>query len=137
MMQITKILNNTEDNRKYHLWTPVRAIMQSFSERAHLSPGDPDELRALSQQVLVACETLLSNRLQDMAVLSTLGGVTSMKGHCASYILYFKQILFIFRQKVRDGEREGEKHQCEVASRSPLTGDLACNPGMCPHWVWD
>ena len=30
------------------------------------------------------------------------------------------------------GEREGEKHQCVVASHTPPTRDLACNPGMCP-----
>ena len=33
----------------------------------------------------------------------------------------------------REGEREGEKHQL-VASCTPLTGDLACNSGMCPDW---
>ena len=43
--------------------------------------------------------------------------------------------LFIFRQRRREGEREGEKHQCVVASHTPLTGNLACNPGMCPDWV--
>ena len=32
----------------------------------------------------------------------------------------------------REGEREGEKHPCVVASHIPSTGDLACNPGMCP-----
>ena len=32
----------------------------------------------------------------------------------------------------REREREGEKHQCVVASHMPLTGDLARNPGMCP-----
>ena len=33
------------------------------------------------------------------------------------------------------GERKtGEKHQCAVASHTPLTGDLAHNPGMCPDW---
>ena len=31
-------------------------------------------------------------------------------------------------------EREGEKHQCVVASCAPPTGDLAHNPGMCPDW---
>ena len=36
-----------------------------------------------------------------------------------------------------EGEREGEKHQCVVASRAPPTGDLACNPGMCPDWEWN
>ena len=33
------------------------------------------------------------------------------------------------------GEREEEKHQCVVASRSPPIGDLAHNPGMCPDGV--
>ena len=40
----------------------------------------------------------------------------------------------MFRQKVREGEKEGEKHHCVVASRAPPTGDLAHNPGMCPAW---
>ena len=34
--------------------------------------------------------------------------------------------LFIFTERGREGDREGEKHQCVVASR------LAHNPGMCP-----
>ena len=42
--------------------------------------------------------------------------------------------LFIFRERGRKGEREGEKHQCVIASHTPLTWDLACNPGMCPDW---
>ena len=32
------------------------------------------------------------------------------------------------------GGRKKGKHQCVVASCAPLTGDLACNPGMCPDW---
>ena len=36
--------------------------------------------------------------------------------------------LFIFRERGREREQEGEKHQCVVASHMPLTGDLACNP---------
>ena len=40
----------------------------------------------------------------------------------------------MFRERVREGEREGEKHQCVVDSRAPPNGDLACNPGMCPDW---
>ena len=42
--------------------------------------------------------------------------------------------LFIFRERGREGEREGEKHQCVVASHTPPTGDLARNPGMNPDW---
>ena len=34
----------------------------------------------------------------------------------------------------REGEREGEKHQCVVASHTFPTVDLACNPGMCTAW---
>ena len=45
--------------------------------------------------------------------------------------------LFIFRERGRwgrDGEREGEKHKCVVASHMAPTGYLACNQGMCPDW---
>ena len=42
--------------------------------------------------------------------------------------------LFIFRERGRDGEREGEKHQCVDAFPVAPTGDLACNPGICPDW---
>ena len=51
--------------------------------------------------------------------------------------LFFKILLitfiylFIYRQRGREGEREGEKHQCLVATHAPPTGDLAHNPGMC------
>ena len=50
------------------------------------------------------------------------------------FFSFFRFFLFIFRQKGRKGEREGEKHQCVVASHMPPTRDLACNPGMCPDW---
>ena len=46
----------------------------------------------------------------------------------------FLKILFVyFRQRGREGEREGGKHQCVVASHVAPTKDLACNPGMCPN----
>ena len=50
-----------------------------------------------------------------------------------SGVCFFK-ILLVFRERGREGEREGEKHQCVVASHTPPTGDLAHNPGMCPDW---
>ena len=41
-------------------------------------------------------------------------------------VLHFDEIflmyLFIFRQRGMEGEREGEKHQCVVASHMPLLG---------------
>ena len=45
---------------------------------------------------------------------------------------FFLKILFICRAKGREGEREGEKHQCLVASLTTHTGALAHNLGMCP-----
>ena len=41
-------------------------------------------------------------------------------------------MLFIFRERGKEGERKVEKHQCVVASRAAPTGDLVSNPGMCP-----
>ena len=38
----------------------------------------------------------------------------------------------MFRERVKEGEREREKHEC--ASHTSPTGDLAHNPGMCPDW---
>ena len=58
--------------------------------------------------------------------------------HCFSFVFllllffFLKKILFIFRERGREGEREGEKYPCVVASHMAPTGDLAYNPGMCP-----
>ena len=53
----------------------------------------------------------------------------------SSYSFFLRLYLFIFRERGRVGERKGEKHQCVVASHAPPpTGNLACNPGMCPDW---
>ena len=50
-------------------------------------------------------------------------------------LFIFLKILFIyFRERGREGEREGKKHQCVVASNIAPTGDLACNLGVCPDW---
>ena len=51
---------------------------------------------------------------------------------CVYIYIYIKILLFLDRKG--EGEREGEKHQYVVASCVAPTGDLACNPGMCPDW---
>ena len=48
------------------------------------------------------------------------------------YHWFFKKILFIYFQRGREGEKEGEKPQCVVASHAAPTGGPALNPGMCP-----
>ena len=47
-------------------------------------------------------------------------------------VSFLKDFIYLFLERGREGEREGEKHHCVVASRAPPTGDLAYNPGMCP-----
>ena len=44
-----------------------------------------------------------------------------------------KYFIYLFLERGREGEREGEKHQCVVASGAPPTEDLAHNPGMYPR----
>ena len=52
-------------------------------------------------------------------------------GHMVTLFLIFKKdFIYLFLERGREGEREGEKHQCVVASHAPTTGDLDCNPGM-------
>ena len=46
-------------------------------------------------------------------------------------------LIYFFRERGKEGEREGEKHPGMVASHTPPTGDLTCNPGMCPDWEWN
>ena len=54
--------------------------------------------------------------------------VTGVQGggnvRCCCFLIFY---LFIFRERGREGEREGEKHQCVVVSHAPHTGDLAHN----------
>ena len=56
-------------------------------------------------------------------------------------ILFFKTFLvldylfiYLFLERWKEGKREGEKHQCVLASHMPPSGDLAHNTGMCPDW---
>ena len=47
---------------------------------------------------------------------------------------FFKKILFIFRERGREGERE-RNINVWLPLMHPLLGTwLACNPGMCPDW---
>ena len=42
---------------------------------------------------------------------------------------YVVRSLFIFKERGREGEREGEKYQCVFSSHVPPTGYLVHNPG--------
>ena len=49
-------------------------------------------------------------------------------------ILYFLKVFIYLFWWGREGEREGEKHQCVIASHMFPTWDLTRNPGMCHDW---
>ena len=49
--------------------------------------------------------------------------------------MLLKNILFIFRERGRGGEKEGEKHQCVLASHTPPQGSGLQGPGLQPRHV--
>ena len=56
------------------------------------------------------------------------------KCESGTYFLFLNILFIYFREREKEGEREGQKHQCVVASHAPHTGNLAHNPGMGPDW---
>ena len=46
----------------------------------------------------------------------------------------FLDFIYLFLERGREGEKEGEKHQRVVASHVFPTGDPAHTPGTCPDW---
>ena len=52
----------------------------------------------------------------------------------SNHFVYFSLILFIFRQRRREGERGREISMCGCFSHTPPTGNLVHNSGMCPAW---
>ena len=50
------------------------------------------------------------------------------------FLKFFKDFIYLFLEREEWKGKEGEKHQCTVASHAPPTGDLAQNPGMCSDW---
>ena len=61
--------------------------------------------------------------------------------HWDSCEIFFRFYLLIFRERGREGEKEGEKHQCErkisvgcLPLVHPPTGDRTHNPLMCSDW---
>ena len=77
---------------------------------------------------------LNSSYLQEM--LSDMDDFFYMLDFSIAPIFWLKNISFFLKKfyllVFREREKEGEKHQCVVASYAPPTGDLTDNPGMCP-----
>ena len=47
---------------------------------------------------------------------------------------FFKDFIYLFLERGEGRGKEGRKDQCMAARVVALTGDLACNTGMCPDW---
>ena len=47
---------------------------------------------------------------------------------------FSKDFIYLFSEREEGREKEEDKYQYVVASHVIPTGDLACNPGMCPDW---
>ena len=52
---------------------------------------------------------------------------------CKFLFFIFKDFIYLFLDRGEGRETERER-ECVVAFQAPPTGDLACNPGMCPDW---
>ena len=50
------------------------------------------------------------------------------------FFSFFQDFIYLFLERGREGEKEGNKHQCVAASHVARTGDVACNPGMYLDW---
>ena len=75
------------------------------------------------------------NNLWQLSPLGRLQYSPSINIQFLGFLSFFKKkIKFIFRERGREGEREGEKHQCVVDYHVAPTGGLAHNRGMCPDW---
>ena len=92
----------------------------------------------LPQLSLLPCTASQTSAIA-LSVAFPIGQTTiPLFGECSplNQLILFKKVFyfFIFRERGREGERDGEKHQRVVVSRAPPTGDLAHNPGKCPNW---
>ena len=71
--------------------------------------------------------------LQDRIFTNDIKIVENFNVKKVNRLIFLKIFLFILRERGREGEKEGEKHQCVVASHAPPTGDLAWQPR---HVLW-
>ena len=118
----------------YKVWSSwkfpwnVRACMDTFSQEFFRALQCHTHRAILSRRVRVITKVFM-----EWVECSLIKALVAVKSE-GSFFPFLRFYLFSFRERGREGEREGEKHQCVVASPMPPTGDLARNPGMCPDW---
>ena len=95
-------------------------LCATLSGQPFISSSRQDNLCRYSSRIKAVCQ----DPWPRSSLHCTLSGAPFLK----------KMYLFIFRHRRREGEREGEKHQCVAACRASPGGHPAHNPGMCPDW---
>ena len=97
---------------------------------AHLLPWCIHFPCVLSQATL-SCRFYHHRLILPLLELHTAGNHFMIFFHTVFLKLFFKDA-FVFSKREREGEREGEKHQCVIASCTAPTRNLAHNTGICP-----
>ena len=71
-----------------------------------------------------------NHQLYSLNEFLLLGALSLFAPH--SFFSILLDFIYLFLERGREREREGEKHQRVLASHMPPTGDQTHNPGMCP-----
>ena len=87
-----------------------------------------------NKYTLTLTEQYVSDTVLSIFRFSYLLFTISLWGRFYCFLSFssFKYSIYLFLERGERKEREGEKHQCVVASHVPPTGDLAHSPGMSP-----
>ena len=101
---------------------PLKPDLNRYRDRTHLSRLG---FQICSSQRFLDWQHQLHQKLRRNA--NPVSGVRTTSGGAQ----HFQDLIYLFWGK---GEREGEIHQCVVASHMSPTGDVACNPSLCPGW---
>ena len=126
-------------------WLPV------WSQPSHSWPSSLPAALCLSS-ITVCPKGSPSHDVLEVAIVmfasSDVSGLICRRPHMPSFwqpkvsikpssntVFYFFQKIFtyLFLDRGREGDREGEKHS-SVASHTPPAGDLAWNTALCPDW---
>ena len=111
----------------------VQIKLNFFNESTYVSLTSSHSL--LEERILNFIQTVKSGQ-----ILKTLSYLWFTIVSCQITIQFKSSVVFLkifYLLIFRERGREGEKHECVVASPTPPTGDMACNPGMCPDWEWE
>ena len=121
-------------NERLHIWMPIyfalsRRVQVYKCGPSAISGKTPFHCQKCSSTYQILLPVKLANSSDSEPLKEFLRPNASCP--CPSFL---KDFMYLFLERGKEGKREGEQHQCVVASHTSPTGDLACSPGMCPGW---